>query len=212
MYLTVHFQRNILLSFANTLYTKTTTLDFSNSINTTNTMRAAREVFGIVELVENIFSYLGVISRLRAQQVNRFCKAVFDGSAALKRPFGFLSAFEKPVDDRSNTKFNPLIASLYITPSCKYLTSAQYHVIKVHWFAASAVKAAQSSRSGLYRISATLPPVKSIRIIFFSLRIPSHAETITNSNGVSVGDILATWSKSESLRSGREFCVCLDRI
>ena len=183
--------------------------------DTSDTMRVALEVFGIVELVENIFAHLDIISFLRAQQVNRFCKAVFDGSTALKRSLGLFSGLEKPVGfgNRSNATFNPLINSRYIAPWFHLSVCARTHMMMVDDFTTSVLQAAQSPASGLYHISATIPPVMSLRIDLPAYWDVNYTKTITKPNGVSVGDIVAVWLEVAPLREeGRPFCVELERF
>lgn len=47
--------------------------------------RLNKRLFDVSELAEQVFSYSDIVDLLSAQQVNRRCKAIIDGSTSLQR-------------------------------------------------------------------------------------------------------------------------------
>ena len=177
-------------------------------------MAAIQEVFAIAELVENIFIHLDEITLIRTQRVNKFCKAVLHGSPKLKQRLGFIDEGTKIHVNNSKVRWTPLFRWFEMHPGhdmwMRWETREWWHHNSrsistrphpsVMGMATTGLGTAQLSSNGIHRISATLPPVKQIRLDL-PLRLSDFGSVVwaradvQNAGGVTIADVLRTWDE-----------------
>ena len=160
--------------------------------------------------------HLDEITLIRIQRVDRFCRAVLQGSTKLKQHVGLLHEGSQVHDaEFTKVRWNPLFHWLELSPGrdmwlrweAKEWTHRKYEIItlnprtSVMCMAMDAVNSPPSSRYDVHNISATFPPVKYMRMVI-STRFSSSGATmctvsvtVERAEGMTIADVLRTWVK-----------------